>query len=95
MGQYNNMDIQFEKKEQAILAGIFEDKVFKKFMEWMISEKKNAIVEEAEDLEMLHKLRYSLDGNREVLDELESIYTQYKSDHKPKEAFDKNSIIAE
>lgn len=86
------MYIELKPEERVRISNIFTDPLFKKVINKIIEEKKEVIVNQAEDLDLLHKLRYSLDGNKEILDEFEKIHLEYMAEVNS-EKVDPNAII--
>jgi hypothetical protein len=87
------MDIQLTDSEKKELSEIYENKTFQKFIDYIISEKKQIIVDVADSIEMLNKCRFSLDGNKEILDELRKIHLEYEKSIEKPEKVDPYSVI--
>lgn len=87
------MYIELKDEEKTRISNIFIDPIFKKVIDEIMQEKRDDIVDKAEDIEQLTKLRYTLSGVADVYKQFEEIHLEYRAGIDPQEKVDPNAIL--
>jgi len=88
---FDHVISKLDKEEIQSASGIFNNSVFKKIINEIITVKSKSIVEDIKTQEELDLARLTLDGNKEILEVFEKINASI--DRETKTPFDKNEII--
>jgi hypothetical protein len=88
---FDHVISKLDKEEIHSASGIFNNSVFKKVINEIIEVKSKSIVEDISTQEELNLARFTLEGNREILEVFKRLDASI--DKVIKEEFDKNAII--